>query len=107
MTACMLPCRTARLTDAPELRRLSDRLMSTQLRFEAVVVTLGDGFAVMQVVDEAAHAQQLVEEPRVAGGALDSHLSRHVGQALEGVDQGGAPVVAGSGGERALAEAAA
>lgn len=31
----LMPCRTARLTDAPELRRLSDRLMSAQLRFEA------------------------------------------------------------------------
>jgi hypothetical protein len=31
----LIPCRTARLTDAPELRRLSDRLMRTQLRFEA------------------------------------------------------------------------
>ncbi len=32
---CLMPCRTARLTDAPELRRHTDRLMSTQLRFEA------------------------------------------------------------------------
>ena len=31
----LMPCRTARLTDAPELRRHTDRLMSTQLRFEA------------------------------------------------------------------------
>ncbi|MBX3713016.1 MAG: hypothetical protein KF800_13735 [Lysobacter sp.] len=31
----VIPCRTARLTDAPELRRHSDRLMRTQLRFEA------------------------------------------------------------------------
>jgi hypothetical protein len=31
----LMPCRTARLTDAPELRRLNDRLMRTQLRFEA------------------------------------------------------------------------
>ena len=31
----LIPCRTARLTDAPELRRLSDRLVSAQLRFEA------------------------------------------------------------------------
>lgn len=31
----LIPCRTARLTDAPELRRHTDRLMSTQLRFEA------------------------------------------------------------------------
>ncbi|MCM8599809.1 MAG: hypothetical protein NFW04_14330 [Candidatus Accumulibacter sp.] len=31
----LIPCRTARLTDAPELRRLSDRLVSAQLRFES------------------------------------------------------------------------
>jgi hypothetical protein len=31
----LIPCRTARLTDAPELRRHTDRLMHTQLRFEA------------------------------------------------------------------------
>lgn len=31
----LFPCRTARLTDAPELRRHTDRLMQTQLRFEA------------------------------------------------------------------------
>jgi hypothetical protein len=31
----LMPCRTARLTDAPELRRHTDRLMSAQLRFEA------------------------------------------------------------------------
>lgn len=31
----LIPCRTARLTDAPELRRHNDRLMRTQLRFEA------------------------------------------------------------------------
>ena len=31
----LMPCRTARLTDAPELRRQNDRLMQTQLRFEA------------------------------------------------------------------------
>lgn len=31
----LFPCRTARLTDAPELRRHNDRLMQTQLRFEA------------------------------------------------------------------------
>ncbi|MBN8214300.1 MAG: hypothetical protein J0M09_15350 [Xanthomonadales bacterium] len=31
----LIPCRTARLTDAPELRRHTDRLMQTQLRFEA------------------------------------------------------------------------
>lgn len=31
----LIPCRTARLTDTPELRRHSDRLMQTQLRFEA------------------------------------------------------------------------
>ena len=31
----LIPCRTARMTDAPELRRHTDRLMSTQLRFEA------------------------------------------------------------------------
>lgn len=31
----LMPCRSARLTDAPELRRLNDRLMRTQLRFEA------------------------------------------------------------------------
>lgn len=31
----LIPCRTARLTDAPELRRHNDRLMQTQLRFEA------------------------------------------------------------------------
>lgn len=31
----LIPCRTARLTDAPDLRRHTDRLMSTQLRFEA------------------------------------------------------------------------
>jgi hypothetical protein len=31
----LIPCRTARLTDAPELRRHSDRLMQTQVRFEA------------------------------------------------------------------------
>jgi hypothetical protein len=31
----LIPCRTARLTDAPELRRHNDRLMHTQLRFEA------------------------------------------------------------------------
>jgi hypothetical protein len=31
----LIPCRTARLTDAPELRRHTDRLVSTQLRFEA------------------------------------------------------------------------
>ena len=31
----LMPCRTARLTDAPELRRHTDRLVSTQLRFEA------------------------------------------------------------------------
>lgn len=30
----LFPCRTARLTDAPELRRHTDRLMQTQLRFE-------------------------------------------------------------------------
>ncbi len=31
----LFPCRTARLTDAPELRRHNDQLMQTQLRFEA------------------------------------------------------------------------
>ena len=31
----LIPCRTARLTDTPELRRLSDRLVYGQLRFEA------------------------------------------------------------------------
>ena len=31
----LIPCRAARLTDAPELRRHNDRLMRTQLRFEA------------------------------------------------------------------------
>lgn len=31
----LIPCRTARLTDAPELRRHTDRLVSTLLRFEA------------------------------------------------------------------------
>jgi hypothetical protein len=31
----LLPCRTARLTDAPELRRLNDQVMRTQVRFEA------------------------------------------------------------------------
>ena len=31
----LIPCRPARLTDTPELRRHSDRLMQTQLRFEA------------------------------------------------------------------------
>ena len=31
----LIPCRTARLTDAPELRRHTDRLMQTHLRFEA------------------------------------------------------------------------
>lgn len=31
----LVPCRTARLTDAPELRRHTDRLVDTRLRFEA------------------------------------------------------------------------
>ncbi len=31
----LMPCRTARLTDAPELRRHTDSLVSSQLRFEA------------------------------------------------------------------------
>ena len=31
----LIPCRTARLTDAPELRRHTDRLMQAQLRFES------------------------------------------------------------------------
>ena len=31
----LIPCRTARLTDAPELRRLNDRIVSAQLRFES------------------------------------------------------------------------
>ena len=31
----LIPCRTARLTDAPELRHHTDRVMQTQLRFEA------------------------------------------------------------------------